>query len=66
MGIFFFPPHDLFEILYCQGNGIMMYCAISNVFWLLLENNDQINTFLEIDWGIAISSLVFEIHVKYF
>lgn len=41
-----------------QGNGTMMYCAILNVFWLLLENNDQINTFLEIDWGVAISTLV--------
>lgn len=41
-----------------QGNGSMMYCAIPNAFWLLPENNDKTNKFMEIDWGIVISILV--------
>lgn len=40
-----------------QGNGSMMYCAISNVFWLLPENNDHTKKIPEVDQRMAISIL---------
>lgn len=56
------PPNMIYLKLYIvkinQGNGSMMYCAIPNAFWLLPENNDKTNKFMEIDWGIVISILV--------